>query len=442
MAKRICWFWGLFWVLLTACRLGNQEVDGVTPLPTVAVPSPGATVIISSPLATGPAAASTPTPMILRLWTTEEISPRSEVRGGAILVEQLNSFDTTHPNLLLDVQLKVISGPGGVISYLNTARTVAPSVLPDVALLPSSYLAAATEAGYIAPLDNLLPAEMVADLYPAAANLSQVGNQLMGYPFAFTGLEHLAYNSTVITSTFPITWTGLLNLPQAHLVFPTGDTANARLTLQLYLALGGTLTNEAGQPHLQSEPLRQTLLLLAQARTNNLILLDSTNITSNAQAWEMFQTGTAQIVPTSVRNFVDNRVFVPSSQFTALPGPTGPIPPLVEAWVWVITAQESERQQLAAELIAWLASETTMGNWSQVTAQLPTRRSAFAFWTLDATYQSFLQTQLDVAQPWPAAANSTVIFALSEATFAVIEGSKTPDLAAEEAVAWVLEGGQ
>ncbi len=442
MAKRIGWVWGLFWVLLTACRLANQDAGGATPSPTLAVPSPGATAAIVSPLATGPAAATTPTPMVLRLWTTEEISPRSEVRGGAVLVEQLNSFDTTHPNLLLDVQLKVISGPGGVMSYLGTGRTVAPSVLPDVALLPSSYLAAATQAGYIIPLDDLLPAEMVADLYPAAANLSRVGNQLMGYPFAFTGLEHLAYNSAVITSTFPVTWTGLVSLPQTRLVFPTGDTANARLTLQLYLALGGTLTNEAGQPDLQAEPLRQTLILLAQARLNNLILLDSTNVTSNAQAWEMFQTGTAHIVPTGVRNFLDNRVFVANSQYAALPGPSGPVPPLVEAWVWVITAQETERQQLAAELIAWLASETTMGNWSQVTAQLPTRRSAFAFWTLDPTYQSFLQAQLELAQPWPAAANSTVISALSEATFAVIEGSKTPDLAAEEAVARVMGGGQ
>ena len=440
MTKQACCFWGMILLLMVACRLGNQEATDLTASPPLAVPSPEATRVSLNPFVTETAAATTPTPLILRLWTTEEVSPRSEVRGGTVLVEQLNSFDTTHPGLLLDVQLKVISGPGGVISYLSTARTIAPSILPDVALLPSSYLAAATEAGYIFPLDNLLPADIVNDLYPAAANLSRVGDQLMGYPFAFTDPEHLANNSATITSTFPVSWTALLNLPQTHFVFPAGDPAHARLTLQLYLAFGGTLTNETGQPYLQTEPLRQALLLLAEARTHNVLLLDSTNITGNTQAWEMFQTGAAQIVPTTVRHFLDNRASVPNSQFALLPGPVGPLPILVEAWVWVITTREPERQQLAAELITWLASETTMGQWTLATAQLPTRRSALALWTVDEAYQGFLQTQLEIAQPWPAAANSTVISALSEATFAVVEGSKTPDLAAKEAVDRVVSG--
>jgi ABC-type glycerol-3-phosphate transport system substrate-binding protein len=376
--------------------------------------------------------------MVLRLWTTEEISPRSEVRGGAILVEQLDTFVSSHPDLLLDVQLKAVSGQGGTLSYLRTGRTVAPSVLPDVVLLQASQLAAATQEGLIYPLDTLIPAEMINDLYPAAANLSRVNNTLMGYPFTLTGLEHLAYNGAVITSTLPITWNAVINLPNADFVFPAAGLSGSRLILQIYLALGGTLTNEVNQPNLQAEPLTQALTLISQGRQAGFVLLESDNLTTNSEAWQLFQSGLANMAPTGPRNFLDNRGLIPNTQYTFIPGPNGPLVPLVDAWVWAITTPDPTRQALAVELISWLSSDATMGSWTAVAVQLPARRSAFAFWTLELPYQTFLQTQLELAQPYPAAATSAVITALNNATFAVIDGSKTPEAAAQDAVVAVI----
>lgn len=431
------------WLGLVGCGLLNEGSDpNATATPTVFIsPTPALTPSPDGTASTnGEATLSTPAPdlLTLRLWTTEEISPRSEVRGGPVLVEQLNAFDAAHPELALDVQLKAVTGQGGVLNYLRTGRTVAPTILPDVVLLQASQLAAATQEGLIYPLNDLIAPELVDDLYPAAANLSRVNNALMGYPFFLTGLEHLAYNSTAITTTFPITWTGLMTQPEAAFVFPAASQSGSRLLLQLYLAAGGTLTNEAGQPNLQVEPLTQALNLINRGRQTGTLLLESDNLTTNAEAWQLFQTGPANVVPTSARNFLDNRSFVLNSQYAALPGPNGPLVPLVDGWVWVITTPDPLRQVLAAELISWLVSDATMGEWSMVTAQLPARRGAFAFWTLETPYQEFLQNQLELAQPFPAAANNTILTALGNALFVVIDGSKTPEVAASEAVAAVI----
>ncbi|MBK9049871.1 MAG: extracellular solute-binding protein [Chloroflexi bacterium] len=436
-------FWSFLFVtlfMLTGCGLLADDPPLFTVTPTLLIPSPVGTPIVPTPeLGTStPVVAATPTRIVLRLWTTEEISPRSEVRGGAVLVEQLDVFASSHPDLLLDVQLKAVSGQGGTLSYLRTGRTVAPSILPDVVLLQASQLAAATQEGLIYPLDGLIPAEMVNDLYPAAANLSRVNNALMGYPFTITGLEHLAYNGGVITRTLPITWNAMINLPNADFVFPAAGMSGSRLILQLYLAFGGTLTNEVNQPNLQVEPLTQALSLISQGRQAGFILLESDNFTTNSEAWQLYQSGLANIVSTSPRNFLDNREFVPGSQYALLAGPNGPLVPLVDAWVWAVTTPDPARQALAVELINWLCSDATMGSWTAVGAQLPARRSAFVFWTVETPYQSFLQTQLELAQPYPAAATSSVITALNNATFAVIDGSKPPEVAAQDAVMAVI----
>lgn len=439
MSKPLWSFLAVTLFMLVGCGLLADDPPVITVTPTLMIPSPVGTLVVPTPVGTGTSdVAATPTRMVLRLWTTEEISPRSEVRGGGILVEQLDTFASSHPDLLLDVQLKAVSGQGGTLSYLRTGRTVAPSVLPDVVLLQASQLAAATQEGLIYPLDTLISAEMINDLYPAAASLSRVNDSLMGYPFALTSLEHLAYNGAVITSTLPITWNAMIDLANADFVFPAAGLTGSRLILQLYLAFGGVLTNEVNQPNLQVEPLTQALTLISQGRQAGFVLLESDNLTTNGEAWQLFQSGLANIVPTNPRNFLDNRDLVSNAQYAFIPGPNGPIVPLVDAWVWAVTTPDPARQALAGELIRWLSSDATMGGWTSVAAHLPARRSAFAFWTVELPYQSFLQTQLEQAQPFPAAATSSIITALNNATFAVIDGSKIPEVAAQDAVVAVI----
>jgi ABC-type glycerol-3-phosphate transport system substrate-binding protein len=88
---------------------------------------------------------------------------------------------------------------------------------------------------------------------------------------------------------------------------------------------------------------------------------------------------------------------------------------------------------MAAELISWLASGQNLGEWSSAALMLPSRREAFAEWTANDTYLSFLQSELERAEAFPNAATSSIISALSTAVFDVISTAKSPQTAAEEA---------
>jgi hypothetical protein len=68
---------------------------------------------------------------------------------------------------------------------------------------------------------------------------------------------------------------------------------------------------------------------------------------------------------------------------------------------------------------------------------LPSRRAAFAEWTTNDVYLSFLQSELERAEAFPNAATSSIVSALSTAVFDVISSAKSPQTAAEEAAAAV-----
>lgn len=423
-------------VVLSACSWFRQENDQpaatLTPaaLP-AASPSavPDAAII---PTVTSPLSAT----LTLTLWTTSDISPRSEVPGGSELVQQLAEFSASHPHLAVNVELKTIAEQGGTLSYLRTGRKVAPSILPDLVLLPTHLLAGAAADQLIFPLENLLPADLVDDLYPAARALGESDGHLVGYPFALTDLTHLAYNNRAITVTLPTTWDSFM-ADGEPLILPAAATEEAGLILQLYLAAGGTLVNQAGQPDLQVEPLTTALALLSQAREQGVILAESSNMESLAAAWQFFQNGSALVTQASAHLYLESRALGFRAGFAPTPGPESPLPALVRGWAWAISTPNSERQVWAAELLSWLVSGPNLGRWSAQSFNLPGRRAALVEWSASDPYVIFLQGELERAQPFPAVATSDLMTALGNAVFEVVSLSSSPQAAAEKAVAAV-----
>jgi ABC-type glycerol-3-phosphate transport system substrate-binding protein len=376
----------------------------------------------------------------LTFWTTPEISPRSGVAGGDILAGQLAAFREAHPDVQLDVAFKATTGTGSTLSYLRSGRGVAPSILPDLVLLPTDQLAQAAADQLIVPLDNLLPPEMIEDLYPAARSMAQVDGQTVGYPFALTNLQHASYNPAIITDTLPVTWPALEAHPMATFAFPAAGAEGGELALQLYLAAGGQLTDSANQPTLQVEPLLLVLNLLSQGRNSGLIVPQSNNALTLEDVWRLFEEGSAAVVETKASFYLSRRdTALIGSQVGPIPGPDGPVTPLVRGWAWAISAQEPAQQALAVELLTWLAAGPNLGDWSWQSRNLPARRLAFEQWPADDGYINFLQIQLEQAIPYPAAANSTVMTALNAAVYDVISLGQSPQVAAEEAAAAVQE---
>ena len=422
-------------VILAGCGLLDGENLETAATQTATIPTPPLTptseTITETPTPEGPAPATT-----INIWVVSDISPRIDVPGGPILTSQLASFDASHPNINLNVEVKIPTGQGGTLSYLRTGRNVAPTILPDLIVLPTDQVSKAAAENLIYPLDSLLSDEMLADLYPAAASFAQSNGAYYGYPFGLNNLTHIV-SSSAVTETLPATWDEFITIPNGQFAFPAAGTRGGELALRFYLAAGGTLANEANEPLLEVEPLTIALNQFSRGRSSSFILLQSSNLTTFAEVWPLLQSGTATIIQTEYSQYLNGRANVPGNSYSAIPGMEGRLPPLIKGWAWAVSTPDPARQQMAADLMTWLASGPNLGEWSSAALMLPSRRAAFAEWTTNDVYLSFLQSELERAEAFPNAATSSIVSALSTAVFDVISSAKSPQTAAEEAAAAV-----
>lgn len=427
-------------LFLSGCSLFEGSQEEALETPTVVVPTPGST---ATPEDAAPAQAtevvSPPALVTLNIWFVEEISPENDTPDGTILAEQLAAYDTGHLNLTLNVENKTPSGQGGTLSYLRTGRGVAPSVLPDLVVLPTGLLPTAAAENLIYPLDELISQEMKDDLFPAAASLARPEGQVFGYPFALWNLTHAAAASEAFGEAIPTTWDDLLDADDATFIFPGAGSSGAEFVLQLYLASGGSLTDEAGQPSLDVEVLTEALSHFTRGRIRGLIPLQSSNMTAFDQSWEALRNGTANMAQTDSEQFLGELETGPEYRFADLPGAEESLVPLVRGHAYAISTPDPVRQALVAELLGWLAEGSNLGEWSLAAMTLPARRSAFEEWPQDNEYVSFLREELEDAQAFPGKAEKAIVDALSNALFDVLTLAKTPQAAAEDAAASLIQ---
>jgi ABC-type glycerol-3-phosphate transport system substrate-binding protein len=419
-------------ILLTGCGLFGG--DSEEPVLTVEVekPTPVATpTLMTRPQSTPAAGLSSPE--TITVWIANQFSPSNDPDGGAILSDQITSFQASHPGLTVSVEGKVPIGPGGILSYLRTGSGIAPGILPDLVMLPSEELESAVLQGLIHPMEGLLDEEMIDDLFPAANAISQVGGGFYGYPFSLTDMHHLVYDGESISEPLPETWNDFLEVEDAQFAFPAGGKPGAEMALQLYLAAGGTLTDEANQPVLEVDALTQALSQFNRGATRRVILRESANLATVGDAWQMLVDSEANIVQHEASSYLSNRQSRPESEPARVPGFDSALRPFVNGWVWAITTPDPDRQRIASDLLASIASGPNIGEWSAAAGQLPARRSAYNQWPVNIPLTQFFSEASEHAHKFPEGADAVIMEALNDAVIQVISLSKSPRSAAEEA---------
>ncbi|NKQ36384.1 MAG: extracellular solute-binding protein [Chloroflexi bacterium] len=425
--------------LLAACSLLGQSGD-VSPSPTVtatAVPPPDTPQPVST-IDLGLSEPLTPTKPVLTVWISPEILNASEA-GTAVLQQQLNQFQADHPDIELIVEPKAVSGQGSILNYLRTGRNTAPTVLPDLITLPADQLNIALNEELIYPQNGLIDTDLLGDLYPAGLEMALNEDQIHGYPFVFTNMPHLAINTAVYSGTIPLRWDKFIEIPEQTFAFPANGAPGATLLLEFYLAEGGSLENEAGQPALEIEPLAVALSQISLGRENEFILAQSSNLGTLPETWKLLEGGSATFVQTSAEQYLQNRNSELPVDFHSIPGPQRSLTPLVRGWAWAISSAEPGKQSMALELMMTLIEAENLAEWSAAAAFLPARRSAYDFWPSRDPYVPFARRELAQARPHPLNPNSKMITVLENALFDVISLNKTPQEAAEEAVAALQE---
>lgn len=420
----------LLWIAAAGCTLlpsANEETEAT---PTVA-PTPQPT--FAPPLAvqpTAPPLTATAPLSQMRVWLPGEIGQRTEA-GSTVLSNQIREFNSRYPELEIIVAQKPVDGQGGILSYLRTGRTVAPAALPDLIALPARSLPGAISEQLVFPIDSFVDPAVLDMLYPVSRDVVAGTDVLYGMPFAQTGFSHLVYPPRVITDSVPLLWSDFISGTARTMLLPADSPDGAMFGLQFYLAEGGSVVNEAGQPDLQVEPLTRALEAIAAGKPN---LLQSQQLRTLDEAWQLYQMGTSNHVWMR-SDFLQAQAPVgegalPAAQlqrdYAPVPGPAGPLTPLVNNWVWAVSADGAARQALATELLLFLTEAPNMAEWTTASNVLATRLDVLAQLADDDPYMAFVEEGLARAAQMPVPPDSRMMELMGNAVFEVLATDRPP----------------
>ncbi len=381
-------------VLIAGCQAAVPS-----PMPTPdAWPTPSPTAGGETPTATPTGASTGPLVVTLNLWLPEDLSPYGEDPAASLLLQRLEEFRQAYPGLQVQVTVKRAEGRGGLLDFLRTASAAAPAVLPDLVVLDVDDFRVAAQAGLVQPLDGLLLDELLADGFPFAGELGQVGGQAMGLPLA-VDLEHAAY-APALVGEMPVSWTAVLSL-SAPFAFPAAgqDGRIADATLAQYLGAGGRLTDGQGNPQLEAEPLTAVLDFYARASAAGVV--SPTVVLSLADAdacWALLQNGQAGVAVVDAHRFWTERL--PGLAPAPLPSRDGrPVALVTGGWLLAVVTSDPQRQQQAMGLMEWLLEPSFAAAWTEALGYLPAGRGALAAWAVTGAERDTLAAVLESAHP-------------------------------------------
>lgn len=420
------------------------------PTPTPEPPTPTWT-----PTAVPPTSVPTPTPepqpiiAPIKLWLPEELNPYSDSPGADILRQQLGEFNDSHPDLQVDVAVKKIHGRGGILDYLRTAGEAVPSVLPDLIVVSAGDLGTLTTANHIQPLDDLLPPSRADDRFPFAVEMGMVAEQTddkpstMGFVIG-ADMQHLVYRTALLSSP-PISWTQIVT-PPISFVFPAGgsDGQVNDATLIQYLAAGGKLTDQEGNPALDERALIRLLTFYSNC-TNTGAISPTVVLSINDahQSWGRFKAGEGTIAVVEANSYWPEastgemgEPLATSIAAASVPTRDGyPFTIVRDVWAIAIVAQDPNRQALAMTLFNWLTTPDNNADWTLAAGYLPSTHSALRMWDVSEAERVALRGMLEAAIPAPSQdVMAKVGPAMQTAVQGVLKKTVSPQEAARVAV--------
>jgi len=381
-----------------------------------------------------PTLPTVPAVITLTLWTAEPFSPSQADASGQILGQQIEAFTAADPNVVVEYVLKKPYGKGGILNFLLTTSEAVPAAMPDLVAIDTIELKEAARAGLLQPLDELISAELKEDLFPFAQKAGRFEEQLVGLQFE-TDIEHLIYNTNKLEEP-PLTWTDVLT-DQVSYVFPAGGReglVNDAFTIQ-YLALGGQLVDETGQPALNTELVAQVLQFYRDGYEMGVIPPSVLDFKTLDDCWPVYLS--AEVAMTNVNSglYLADRELLMYTRFASIPTRDGNVATLSQGWAWAIVTSDPTRQALAVQLIEWLMDPKNSAEWNLAAGHLPTRRAAFEVLGSEDSYYPFLSKQLEGARPMPAGAiYSNVARVLQQGVEKVMTGEATTQEAAKAVI--------
>ena len=357
---------------LSACAglIPSPQATQSTPLETLAATAPAAPANTPSAVSS----VTPPGPQVLSIWLPPEFDPGSGTPAGDLLQAHLDEFTRRRAGVRIEVRVKALEGPGGLLDALSSASAAAPLVLPDLVALPRPMLETATLKGLLHPYDGLTAILDQPDWYEYARQLGRIQASTYGLPFAGDA-RVLVYRSDVLPEP-PEDWAAVLEL-SGPLIFPAASP-RALFTLAQYQSMGGAVTDEQGRPSLDVDALEEVLTFYRQAQERGVMPFWLTQYETDEQAWEAYRTNQSNLVETTLAHYLS--AAEPASQLGFVFTQDGEPFSLATGWVWALAAGRSSHLEDAAALAEYLVDPEFLARWSEAAGFLPTRSSALASW--------------------------------------------------------------
>jgi multiple sugar transport system substrate-binding protein len=373
-------------------------------------------------------AAPSTAPLTLRIWLPPEFDPDSGTPAGDLLQARLADFTEYRPRVRLDIRVRSLNDPGGMLDALTNASAAAPLALPDLVALPRATMEAAALKGLLVPLDSFSEVMDSDSWYAYARQLGHLQTTPFGIPFAGDALV-LIYRPEAIKEP-PLDWTSALE-SEGPLVFPVSDP-QAYYPLTLYQAAGGSILDAEGRPTLEASTLATVLNAFHEAENADLLPVWLTQFENDRQAWEAYLDERGPMVITWASRYLSD----PAEVWEAALVPTIDGAPFVlaDGWVWSLAGHSVEKQALAIELAEFLTDPFFLADWTSAAGYLPPRADALQTWP-PGEKQAFVSQVVEHARIVPPGdVLSTLAPLLTQVTIQVLKQQGDPTSLAEEAV--------
>lgn len=423
---------GAVGALLAGCGLASAQP---TPSPEAPADTPGPLPgVTPTPTVRAEATPLAPSVITITIWTTEAFAPTETITSGQILAGEVAAFEAAHPDARLQFVVKKPYGKGGILDFLLTTEAVVPALLPDLVFLDVDELDAAAQAGVVRPLNDLVPPELIADLYPFAQEAGTFAGQIYALQFQ-ANLDHLAYNTGRLAIP-PRSWPGVLSSTGPY-VFPAGGQSglvNDDFWIQ-YLAVQPSSAQTPDEPLLQVDSLTAVLQYYKDGITRGVFPADVLGYHTADDCWRDYLGGEAILTHVSAHRYLTDGDRRPSTAMAPIPAIDGPGAAISRGWALALVSSDPVHQSLAVAFMTQLMSPETAGSWNMAAGYLPTRQAALETWDEEDSYTRFVSQMLEAARPRPQLANYTqVAAALQKAIEDVVGGAATPEQAAAQVI--------
>ncbi len=369
-------------------------------------------------------------PLTLRIWVPPQFDPEAGTAASDLLKQRLEEFKARRPGISLDVRVKALDGPGGLLDTLSSASAAATKVLPDLIALPRPMMEAAALKGLLHPYDGLSTALESSDWYDYALQLAHIQKSTFGLPFAGDALI-LMYRPSVIGD--PPKVLSDTQTIRGALSFPASDPQSL-FTLTLYQSAGGAIQDGQGRPTLDPTVLSRVLSFYQKAGEVGLIPSWVSQYETDDQSWSAFVEGKANLAVTWASRYLmesDNQL--KDVDAASLPTLDGTPYTIATGWVWALGGSQTQNQAAAVQLAEFLTESDFMAKWTAAAGYLPTRISALSAWPDSRQRSLSNQVVLSAHSYPPVDVLASLAPALRQATTQILNKQGEPQSLAQEA---------